>query len=520
MPDTDPPAWEALLRTVVDLLPVGVAVEAADSRILLWNRKAAELTGVPAADAVGRSSMNFIAEADSAAAREGRQSVLSGVAGSGEFPVLTADGTTRLLHLRSAPLAGPDAAAAGVVSVFEDAETRTEQVRSLALLDALANQLPVGFALFDHDLRYLRVNAMLERINGLPAAAMLGRTLAEVLPGMDGAVEETMRAVLATGRPVRDLEVWGPTPGHPEPRCWLTSYQPVVTGAGDVLGLAVTALDITARWRAEQATRDAALALQRSLLPVVPVEPAAGVRTAARYVPAAPGDLVGGDWYDAIALDGHRVALVIGDVMGRGLRAAAVMGQLRTAIRAYLRVGLPPHVALDAVDVLLAEVAGDAIATCAVSVLDVRTGRLDVALAGHPPPLLCDAAGLRRLDGPVGPPLGVSRLGRVSAGHRLAATALLAFYTDGLVESRRQDVDTGIDRLGRALSMQDTGSLDEVADRVLADLRAETDDDDVALLVVRYERPPAGDGPGGRGAEPGHGGPAGTGEVAGWKPSW
>ena len=175
--------------------------------------------------------------------------------------------------------------------------------------------------------------------------------------------------------------------------------------------------------------------------------------------------------------------------MGRGLRAAAVMGQLRTAIRAFVRVGMPPPVVLDAVDDVLVEVARDAIATCAVSVLDVGTGHLDVALAGHPPPLLCDPAGVRGLDGPVGPPLGVGRTGRANAGHQLGQAALLAFYTDGLVESRRRDIDTGIHRLGQKLSGAGGGPLDAVVGKVLDGLRSATDDDDLALLLVRYARP-------------------------------
>lgn len=178
-------------------------------------------------------------------------------------------------------------------------------------------------------------------------------------------------------------------------------------------GVLIFAADVTdhaeagERLRAsERRQRETAVTLQRSLLPQELEQPD-DLRIAAVYHPGGTETAVGGDWYDVITLGGGRTALVIGDVMGRGVRAAAVMGQLRTAVRAYARLDLPPHEVLQLLDGLATEIDPNQIATCAYAVHDPNEGRLVYASAGHLPILVRDESGtVLRADEPTGPPLG------------------------------------------------------------------------------------------------------------------
>jgi PAS domain S-box-containing protein len=238
--------------------------------------------------------------------------------------------------------------------------------------------------------------------------------------------------------------------------------------------------------------RERGLALQRSLLPErLPRVP--GLVAAARYLPAGSGGgEVGGDWYDVVRLPGGRAAIVVGDVMGRGLPAATLMGQVRAGLRAYAVQDQPPAEVLTSADELVRGFAEDVLVTCVYAVLDARDGSLTVANAGHVPPLL-----LRRQAGSgevlhrgldaTGPPLGAG--GREPYGEHLVhltAGELLALYTDGLVESRRADIDVNVHALASRL---DPGAPDlEVLCQAVT---AGTDgNDDVAVLLVRAD--PAG----------------------------
>jgi serine phosphatase RsbU (regulator of sigma subunit) len=212
------------------------------------------------------------------------------------------------------------------------------------------------------------------------------------------------------------------------------------------------------------------------------------MQVAVRYVPGVTGLEVGGDFYDVLPLPDGTVALVIGDVMGRGLQAAAIMGQLRAAIRAYAHLVLPPHELLTALDAVVADLDADALVTVSYSVVDVATGTLVHASAGHLPPALRRADGeTLLLQGPVGPPLGSGVWQHEATRHQLTAGSLLVFCTDGLVEDRQQDIDHGLDGLLAALTSAPTAP-DAVADHVLrATGRDRGHDDDVALLVVAID---------------------------------
>ncbi|MFI9601932.1 ATP-binding SpoIIE family protein phosphatase [Streptomyces sp. NPDC004069] len=266
-------------------------------------------------------------------------------------------------------------------------------------------------------------------------------------------------------------------------------------------GVLVFATDVTdhadaaERLRAsERRQRETAVTLQRSLLPQVLEQPD-DLRIAATYQPGGTEAAVGGDWYDVITLGGGRTALVIGDVMGRGVRAAAVMGQLRTAVRAYARMDLPPHEVLQLLDGLAADIDANQIATCAYAVHDPNEGRLVYASAGHLPILVRDENGtVLRADEPTGPPLGTGGWVHASGSVPLGPGSMAVLYTDGLVERRDEDLDEGIAALEHALAGA-TGSPQVVCDRLVRSAGVQADhDDDVAVLVLQH---PARTGPDG-----------------------
>ncbi|TDU04405.1 PAS domain S-box-containing protein [Streptomyces sp. 846.5] len=255
--------------------------------------------------------------------------------------------------------------------------------------------------------------------------------------------------------------------------------------AGELADRAGSSIDNARLYARERA---AALMLQRSLLPQsVPQLP--GVEIAHRYVPGSIGTEVGGDWFDVILLPQGRVALVVGDVMGHGLRAAATMGRLRTAVRTLAGLDLPPATLLQHVHDLADDLAQGPeealIATCVYAVYDPASRRLVLAKAGHTPPLLIPAGEPAQvLDLPSGTPLGVGGVPFASVELTVAEGTLLVLYTDGLVESRTEDIDVGTSRLSAVLEGSDA-SVEELCDRVIGTLQREQEPDDVALLLAR-----------------------------------
>lgn len=265
-----------------------------------------------------------------------------------------------------------------------------------------------------------------------------------------------------------------------------------------------------------------ALILQRSLLP--PDDPeASGLDIACRYLPGNAATEVGGDWFDVIELPGHRTALVVGDVMGRGLRAAVAMGELRTAVRTLALLDLEPAEVLSALDEIArglgapgspsspalgprggvqqatraARRTGDAdlsevyLATCVYAVYDAVTRRCTFANAGHLPPVLVEPGdGALMLDVPPGMPLGVGGEPFEEVEVELPEGSLLALYTDGLVESRDHPLDEGLSAFRSALD-DPSPALEDVCDHVLATLDTHHGEDDIALLMARVQGLPA-----------------------------
>ncbi|WP_368952968.1 SpoIIE family protein phosphatase, partial [Parafrankia soli] len=248
--------------------------------------------------------------------------------------------------------------------------------------------------------------------------------------------------------------------------------------------------------RAEAGGRDGgdALALQKALLPRT-LAPA-GLDLATRYLPAGEDDQVGGDWFDVIDLGAGRVALVIGDVMGRGVRAAALMGQLRSAVRTCARLDLPPAEVLIQLDGLVADLGEDLIATCIYAVVETDTGLLTLASAGHPPPLVVAPDGLvSRLYMAAATPLGLACDAMTEYTVSLGPGSLLALFTDGLVRGRGLDIDAGVSNLAAVLARpaeEWDGRLDDLARAACAarvGAGGPPPGDDVALLLARLPVP-------------------------------
>ncbi|MEV8477248.1 SpoIIE family protein phosphatase [Streptomyces sp. NPDC051173] len=358
----------------------------------------------------------------------------------------------------------------------------------------------------DHRLAYVNdayATLFGPRTPGTPAREALPElTELGLLPLMD--------QVLRSGRPrtvkSRRVKAEARTPGaaadtptatEPDTRHGYYTFtcSPIEVGPHDATqpGVLVFAADVTdqveaaERLRAsERRQREAAVTLQRSLLPQELEQPD-DLRVAATYQPGGKDTAVGGDWYDVITLGAGRTALVIGDVMGRGVRAAAVMGQLRTAVRAYARLDLPPHEVLQLLDGLATEIDATQIATCVYAVHDPNEGRLVYASAGHLPILVRDPDGtVRRAAEPTGPPLGTGGWVHTSGTVPLGPGSSAVLYTDGLVERRNEDIYEGVEALERAFAGA-TGSPQVMCDRLMRALGVTDEhDDDVAMLVLQH----------------------------------
>ena len=311
--------------------------------------------------------------------------------------------------------------------------------------------------------------------------AMVDARLSEARPGE--LVEYVTRIVLPSGRE-RVFEARGEVAPRPDGGHVLRgSFQDVTDQRATQQRL------IAAEAEREAAVRERQIAeqLQASLLPATRFD-VDQLEVAAVYRAGVEGTQVGGDWYDVLDLGAGRTALVVGDVMGRGVRAAAVMGQLKSAVRAFATLDLSPVEVLEHLDTLVQDLAGDQIVTCIYAVHDAAEQTLTYANAGHLPPLVRRASGgTDVVEGPdgSGPPLGAGYFGGEAATADLDDGDVVVLYTDGLVERRGRDIQDGIDTL--------LGLVDERRDVPLADLPTAVvealvgadADDDVAVVAAR-----------------------------------
>ncbi len=666
-------------RGLLDVLGVAAAVLDERGRIVLWSPQAGELFGYSDREALGRPAAQLLVEEDRRPqVLELFARVMSGHGPwAGVFPVRHRDGHIVRVEFRNMRLVaeGGRPFALGIASE----ETTLRRVeRDVALSSRLVDQSPIGLAVLDTELRYVLVNAALERINGVAAQDHLGRTTGEVLPHLDAAgIEARMRTVLESGEPLLDEVTTGCTPADPHhEHAWSASFYRLEDQAGQAIGVAISVVDITdqhraalsvararrrlsliadasirigtsldlaatareladvavpevadiaavdlldavlagsppgdgtsdvrfralavksarpgpalaaadpvgevarygaqrlvaqcartgrpvlvprvrgtdlariardpagaellrqagvhsylavpliargevlgaldlkrartpvafdaddlvlatelaaraavcidnARWYQQQ--RHAALALQRHLLPPRHTTDPPGLAIAHRYQPATTADETGGDWFDAIPLPDECTALVVGDVMGSGITAAATMGQLRTSTRTLARLGLAPDEVLTHLDETTQDL-GEVTATCVLAHYDPRSRLCRLACAGHLPPVLVRAhrpPRLLALD--PGAPLGVGSVPFRTTDLHLRPGDDLVLYTDGLVEVRDQDIDQRLEALTDLLAGPHR-PLEDTCDLLLSALRRADTPDDVALLIAR-----------------------------------
>ncbi len=654
------------------LLPVAVWAVDHEGRMWLWALAAQDLLGWRAEQIISRDGLALLVpEYNRELAKELRDRSLAGESAVGAYPVRHQDGHTVEMEMWIAPITDP-AGRPGTLVIAAETSAVGRMRDSLAALEGLFAQSPIGLALFDRRLRYVRVNDALAAMNGRPAAAHVGKRIHEVVPGLDpSAVEALMRDVLKTGRAVLDRRT-GRTAASPgQDHIWSSSYAPLTGSGGEALGVIASVIDITegqadhvraerarqrfallaeagerigttldlrhaarglaqllvpqladtavvllleevlapddvgasahdllhclatagagpatpARLSAPEMTHrippgsvyatvlaerrsgtvplplplmddgypeppaalfgrgvpgiarvipltargkvlglviatraggepfdeqdtvlvdelvaraalnienarlyasrhQAAVTLQRSLLRPLPTVP--GLELASGYVPASRENEVGGDWTEAFTLPGGRIGLIIGDVMGHGIRAAAVMGQLRTVARTLALQDLPGDRLLHHLDDAVTDLGESELATCVYAVYDRAASTCVITRAGHPPPVLADADGaVRFLHGSCGAPLGAPHEAPFESEQvSLRPGATLVLYTDGLIESHDHDVDHGMRLLARALG-EPSQTLQEVRDGLLTQLLPTSPDDDVAVLLAR-----------------------------------
>lgn len=293
----------------------------------------------------------------------------------------------------------------------------------------------------------------------------------------DGFAAWAYLPLIASGRPVGTCVL-----AYAEPHLFPADERAVLTSLG---GLIAQALERAVLYDVKH---QLAHGLQAALLPhTLPTLP--GIDAAARYLPATQGMDIGGDFYDLVPVAGLAAA-VIGDVQGHNVTAAGLMGQIRTAVRAYTTVGQSPEEVMRSTNRLLIDLGAELFASCLYLRLDPGRGRAVMARAGHPPPLLRRPDGrVRVLDLAGGPLLGIDGSAVYPTTEvELAPGSVLVLYTDGLIESPGVDIEDALAELGRRLAEAGDRPLDELADELVRHSAAARERiDDVALLLLRAD---------------------------------
>ena len=354
-------------------------------------------------------------------------------------------------------------------------------------------------------------NAAAQRLYGYPAAEAIGADIAMLAPPGDAGEISGLLERLGRGERAEHVQVIRVVKDGRLVDVDVTLW-PTRDLDGTITGASAIVRDISDLKRAEreltrlyEQQRHVALTLQKSLMGMPPRIPE--IETAHRYLPATSGAGVGGDWFDLIPLGAGRVGVFVGDVMGRGLEAAAVMGQLRSAARSLAKTQLPPQQLMHALDAFAADLPQQQLITCCYLVVDPgpdadRGLTVTICSAGHLPVLLVTpgpgSVTVSRIAAPVSVPLGVGQIPHQQASFLAPAGSILALYTDGLVETRVSDLDQQIDKAAAELqtACADGLDLDKIADRVITGLLGETGQqaggfaDDVTLLLVRLPDAP------------------------------
>ncbi|MCW2934412.1 MAG: protein phosphatase [Actinomycetia bacterium] len=360
---------------------------------------------------------------------------------------------------------------------------------------AVFRALPGMVALLTPQLVYADANEEFLRQTGRAREQVAGRYLPDDSAGQPGPtaaivrnIEASLRRVAETGKaevmPLqRDYAEDPGRPGARDEQYWSMINAPVFSSDGQVALLLHRVEEVTELIRA----REVALSLQEAMLPAP--RPVGRHRAAVRYRPAAGALHVGGDWYDLVDLPGDRIAVAVGDVVGHGLPAAGVMGQLRSALSAASRVVDGPARALEVLGLYARSVDGAENTTVADTFIDWDTHTITYSSAGHPPAALLQPGGtVEFLDQATDPPLCArpEHAPRLQATEPFTEGSVLALYTDGLIERRREDIDVGLARLAGSLARHQACDPEALADALLADLLPPGGvTDDTGLVIVR-----------------------------------
>ncbi|MFI8189308.1 SpoIIE family protein phosphatase [Streptomyces sp. NPDC085946] len=409
---------------------------------------------------------------------------------------------------RSARSATP-ARAGQLYQLTHLAAALTEVVGVQDVIDLVADQImpafgAQGLVLSSAEAGRLRITGhrgytrrSIDRLDGLSldtGFTPAGRAMSSGIPAFFADAEE-MRRIYPEVPQVSGKQAWAFLPlvisGRPVGICVLSYDEPHPFPAEEravltsLAGLIAQALD---RARLYDTKHELAHGLQAALLPRT-LPPVTGLRVAARYLPATRGMDIGGDFYDLIRLGGTAAAALIGDVQGHNAAAAALMGQVRTAVHAHAALGPPPDQVLSRTNRLLVDLGTDLFTSCLYAHFDFAGGHVTLASAGHPPPVMrLPGLDARPVDVPPGPLLGIDPDADFPLTELpLSPGLLLALYTDGLIETPGVDLDDSIDRLARHLTHADDRDLDVLIDDLLRKVTtAAQRADDIALLVLHH----------------------------------
>ncbi|MGA5448206.1 PAS domain S-box protein [Streptomyces umbrinus] len=415
-----------------------------------------------------------------------------------ELHGLRRDGTEFPVEISLSPLETADGLlVSAAVRDVSDRRRAEERINELAALVESSQDAILAKTLDGHITYW---NAAAQRLYGYTRDDVMGRHVSLLAPSERRHEIDALMDQLRDGERIEHFETLRLTRSG----CLLDvdiTLWPTRSPDGTVIGACAIVRDISDRKRAEaeltvlyEQQRHIALTLQRSLMGTPPAIP--GLATASRYRPATQGAGVGGDWFDLVPLGAGRVGVLIGDVMGRGLEAAAVMGQLRSAAHALAKTGMQPRQLMQALETVVADLdVPDQLVTCCYLVIAADAGEVTICSAGHLPTLIAaPGEGARALSAPVNAPLGVGGVLYEQTSAEIPAGATLVLYTDGLIETPGSDIEDQLAQLTDVLTDLFTTApdLEVAADRVLAALLpdAEGHNDDVTLLLTQLPDAP------------------------------
>ncbi|MFI1438517.1 PAS domain S-box protein [Streptomyces fructofermentans] len=415
-----------------------------------------------------------------------------------ELHGLRKDGTEFPVEISLSPLETADGLlVSAAVRDVSDRKRAEERINELAALVESSQDAILAKTLDGHITYW---NAAAQRLYGYTREEVMGRHVSVLAPAERQDEIAVLLCRLRDGEKVEHFETLRLTRSGDLLDVDITLW-PTRAPDGTVIGACAIVRDISDRKRAEaeltmlyKQQRHIALTLQRSLMGTPPAIP--GLATASRYRPATQGAGVGGDWFDLIPLGAGRVGVLIGDVMGRGLEAAAVMGQLRSAAHALAKTGMQPRHLMQALEAVVADLdVPDQLVTCCYLVIAADAGEVTICSAGHLPTLVaCPGKDTEALPAPVNAPLGVGGVLYEQSRSVIPPGATLVLYTDGLIETPGSDIEDQLGRLTDTLSDLFTvgTDLEKAADHVLAALLpdAEGHNDDVTLLLARLPEAP------------------------------